>query len=166
MAVRTADSWQSSRQHNMIKGFHHAAISTPDLTRCVHFYTQIIGGKVAWEFGWDQGTSEADNVTGLSNSACRAVMLIIGETFLEVFEYRSPAQTQTPLTQKRPVSDHGITHVCLEVTDIKAEFERLKLAGMYFHSEPASQEGSSMVYGRDPDGNVLELIEFYPQLLP
>ena len=70
----------------MIKGFHHAAISTPDLERCIEFYTQTIGGEVAWTFGWERGTPEADAVTGLTNSAARAAMLKIGDTFLEVFD--------------------------------------------------------------------------------
>lgn len=142
----------------MIKGFHHAAISTPDLDRCIAFYTQIIGGAVAWEFGWDRGTPDADAVTGLHDSATRAAMLKVGNSFLEVFEYTSPPPT--PRTAQRPVNEHGITHVCLEVTDINGEYERLKTAGMQFHSAPMAQQGSSMVYGRDPDGNVVELIEF------
>lgn len=142
----------------MIKGFHHAAISTPDLERCIEFYTRVIGGEVAWEFGWEQGSPEADAVTGLHNSASRAAMLKIGNSYLEVFEFSSP----TPALQSgiRPVNNHGITHVCLEVIDIQVEYERLRKAGMAFHSEPIAQEGSSMVYGRDPDGNVVELIEF------
>jgi len=142
----------------MIKGFHHAAISTPDLERCIGFYTETIGGKVAWEFGWERGTPEADQVTGLSDSATRAAMLQVGDSFLEVFEYTSPPPK--PRTGQRPVNEHGITHVCLEVTDIQSEYERLKAAGMEFHSAPMAQDGSSMVYGRDPDGNVVELIEF------
>jgi len=142
----------------MIKGFHHAAISTPDLARCIAFYTETIGGSVAWEFGWDEGTDEADAVTGLQGSACRAAMLKIGDTFLEVFEFAAPVQSARQ--QQRPVNLHGITHICLEVTDIQGEYDRLKKAGMAFHSAPMAQDGSSMVYGRDPDGNVVELIEF------
>jgi glyoxylase I family protein len=142
----------------MIKGFHHAAISTPDLDRCIAFYTGIIGGAVAWEFGWDQGTAEADAVTGLQNSACKAAMLKIGESFLEVFEFSSPHQDGRDTL--RAVNLHGITHICLEVTDIDGEYRRLKEAGMDFHCTPMAQDGSSMVYGRDPDGNVVELIEF------
>jgi catechol 2,3-dioxygenase-like lactoylglutathione lyase family enzyme len=142
----------------MIKGFHHAAISTPDLQRCIDFYTNVIGGEVAWTFGWEQNTPEADEVTGLSNSAAQAAMLKIGETFLEVFEFSSPRPT--PRSTERPVNHHGITHICLEVTDINGEYERLKGAGMKFNGPPQSQDGSSMVYGRDPDGNVVELIEF------
>lgn len=143
----------------MIKGFHHAAISTPDLARCIDFYTNTIGGEIAWTFGWDQGTPEADEVTGLRNSAASAAMLKIGETFLEVFEFSAPAPARHEV--ERPVNNHGITHICLEVENIQGEYERLKSAGMQFNCPPQQQDGSSMVYGRDPDGNVLELIEFY-----
>ena len=142
----------------MIKGFHHAAISTPDLERCIDFYTNTIGGKIAWTFCWPAGTPEADEVTGLQNSAANAAMLKIGDTFIEVFQFSSPQPVEQ--TGIRPVSNHGITHICLEVEDIHVEYERLKAAGMQFNCAPQSQDGSSMVYGRDPDGNVVELIEF------
>lgn len=142
----------------MIKGFHHAAISTPDLQRCIEFYTKVIGGEIAWTFGWPEGTPEADDVTGLKNSAAEAAMLKIGDTFLEVFQFSSP-QPQSQ-TAKRPVNNHGITHICLEVENIQDEYERLLAAGMPFNCPPQKQDGSSMVYGRDPDGNVVELIEF------
>jgi glyoxylase I family protein len=142
----------------MIKGFHHAAISTPDLERCIDFYTNTIGGEVAWTFGWEGGTPEADQVTGLNNSAADAAMLKIGDTFLEVFRFSAPLSE--PRDGLRQVNNHGITHICLEVEDIDAEYERLKAAGMPFNCAPMRQEGSAMVYGRDPDGNVVELIEF------
>ena len=145
----------------MIKGFHHAAISTPDLARCIAFYTEVIGAEVAWEFGWPKGTAEADEVVGLENSEAKAAMLKIGGSFFEVFEFKQ----QTPERRQgdRPVSDHGITHIALEVKDIHSEYERLKKAGMRFHSEPKGQDNGFMVYGRDPDGNVVELIEFLDQ---
>ena len=142
----------------MIKGFHHAALSTPDLERCIDFYTRIIGGKVAWTFGWPIGTEEAEEVIGVPNSAANAAMLKIGNSFLEVFEFSSPEQSNR--MQRNSVHDYGITHVCLEVTNIEDEFKRLSEAGMKFKSEPKAQDGSIMVYGHDPDGNVVELIEF------
>jgi catechol 2,3-dioxygenase-like lactoylglutathione lyase family enzyme len=142
----------------MIVGFHHAAISTPDFDRCVGFYKDVIGCEEAWSFEWPTGTPEADEMTGLTDSAARAVMLKLGDTFLEVFEFSSPeAKTRDTV---RPVCDHGITHVCLLVTDLHAEYERLNAAGMRFHSAPLTQDTGYVVYGRDPDGNVVELIEF------
>ena len=59
----------------MILGFHHAAISTPDLDRCLHFYKDIVGCEEAWTFEWPAGTPAADAMTGLKDSAARAVML-------------------------------------------------------------------------------------------
>ena len=43
--------------------------------------------------------------------------------------------------------------------DLPAEYDRLKAAGMRFNSEPKSIDPIRCVYGRDPDGNVIELLE-------
>lgn len=142
----------------MIMRFHHAAISTPDLDRCVAFYKDVVGCEEAWSFDWETGSAEADAMTGLTDSAARAVMLKLGDSFLEVFEFSSP--TPRPGDPNRPVCDHGITHVCLQVNDLHAEYARMQAAGMRFHSAPLTQDSGYVIYGRDPDGNVVELIEF------
>ena len=142
----------------MILGFHHAAISTPDFDRCVSFYKDIVGCEEAWSFEWPTGTPAADEMTGLTNSAARAVMLKLGDTYLEVFAFSSPPPKQH--TAMRPVCDHGITHICLLVENLHGEYERMKSAGMEFQSPPLTQDNGYVVYGRDPDGNVIELIEF------
>lgn len=142
----------------MLKGFHHAAISTPDLERCIAFYRDFLGCEEAWRFGWDAGSAEADDLTGLANSAARAAMLRLGDSYLEVFEFSSPppASPGSP----RPVCDHGITHICVEVKDLHAEYQRLSKMGMQFHCAPLAQDTGFVAYGRDPDGNVVELLEF------
>ena len=142
----------------MLKGFHHAAISTPDLERSVRFYRELFGCTVVKEFGWPAGIAEADALTGLRNSAARAVMLKLGDSYLEIFEFSSPLPK--PADPDRPACDHGITHICLEVRDSQAEYARLKAAGMRFHAPPQAQEGGFVTYGRDPDGNIVELLEF------
>jgi len=142
----------------MMMRFHHAAISTPDLARAVRFYTEVIGCEKAWSFNWESGSDEADAMTGLKDSAANAAMLKLGDSFLEIFEFSSPAPAAGD--PQRPVCDHGITHVCLQVQDLHAEYERLTAAGMKFHSPPLTQESGYVIYGRDPDGNVVELIEF------
>jgi catechol 2,3-dioxygenase-like lactoylglutathione lyase family enzyme len=142
----------------MLKGFHHAAISTPDLARSVRFYCDLFGCTVEREFGWPAGIPEADALTGLRNSAARAVMLKLHDSFLEIFEFSSP--TPQPGNPDRPACDHGITHICLAVQDSQAEYARLKAAGMRFHAPPQAQDGGFVTYGRDPDGNIVELLEF------
>lgn len=142
----------------MLKCFHHAAISTPDLERSVRFYRDLFGCTVVREFGWPAGIPEADALTGLRDSAARAVMLKLGDSYLEIFEFSSP--TPKPGDPARPACDHGITHICIEVKDSQAEYARLKAAGMAFHSPPQPQDGGFVTYGRDPDGNIVELLEF------
>jgi catechol 2,3-dioxygenase-like lactoylglutathione lyase family enzyme len=141
----------------MIKGFHHAALSTADLDRCVKFYTGVLGCEVAWTFGWPTGSPAADAVTGLHDSSARAAMLKLGSSFLEIFEFTSPIPKA--VHGDRPACDHGITHICLEVKDIQAEYLRLKAAGMRFHCPPQAQDTGWVTYGRDCDGNIVELLE-------
>ena len=43
--------------------------------------------------------------------------------------------------------------------DIFAEYERLRQAGVAFHTEPQSVGLFRSTYGRDPDGNIFELQE-------
>ena len=142
----------------MIQGIHHTAISTEDLERSLRFYRDLLGFEEIFSSAWEVGAEVADRITGLQDSSARLVMLKAGNACLELFQYARPKpKLGEPM---RPVCDHGITHICLNVTDIEAEYERLKAAGMPFHCPPQEVEGGiRATYGRDPDGNVVELLE-------
>ncbi len=142
----------------MIHGIHHTAISCTDIDRSLHFYRDLLGFEEVFSFDWQVGSATLDNITGLKDSAARVVMLKTGNACVELFEYASPVPKVAEA--RRPVCDHGITHLCLEVTDIEDEYARLCAAGMEFHCPP-QQVGDSLraTYGRDPDGNVVELLE-------
>jgi catechol 2,3-dioxygenase-like lactoylglutathione lyase family enzyme len=141
----------------MILGIHHTAISTADLERLVRFYRDLLGFEQIFTSGWSRGAETADKITGLQDSSAKLVMLKAGNACIELFQYSSPQPK--PGDPKRPACDHGITHLCLDVRDIEAEYERLKPAGMVFHSPPQNMGGVSATYGRDPDGNIVELLE-------
>jgi len=142
----------------MIRGVHHTAISTGDLERALRFYRDLLGFEVISEFAWPAGTLVADQITGLEGSSARAVMLRANNAVVELFQYASPAPR--PGDPRRPVCDHGITHICFDVRDVDAEYARLSAAGMTFHCPPQDVGGGvRTTYGRDPDGNVIELQE-------
>jgi catechol 2,3-dioxygenase-like lactoylglutathione lyase family enzyme len=84
-------------------------------------------------------------------------MLRRGDSMLELFEFSFP--DPRPQAASRPACDHGFTHVCFLVEDVAAEQARCEAAGMRFHSKPASAGGLAFTYGRDPDGNVVELLQ-------
>ena len=142
----------------MIRGIHHTAISTPDIDRAIAFYRDLLGFEVLANGAWPRGVESVDTLIGLKDSAARMAMLKKGNAMLELFEFESPAPA--PGNPQRPVNDHGFTHICLDVTDLSSEYARLKEAGMFFNSEPVGTADSCSVYGRDPDGNGIELVDF------
>lgn len=141
----------------MIRGIHHTAISTSDLPRALAFYRDVLGFETVFEGGWPVGSEMADSITGLSGSSAQLAMLRASNSFIELFQYASPAASSGD--PNRPVCDHGITHICLDVTDVDAEYQRLTAAGMRFHCPPQDLGFARTTYGRDPDGNVVEIQE-------
>jgi catechol 2,3-dioxygenase-like lactoylglutathione lyase family enzyme len=144
-----------TEENGMIRGIHHVAINTANYEKIIDFYRRAFGFEVcAPEISWHD-SPYVDDIVGLKGSAARTVMLKAGTAYLEVFEYFAPpSRIAEPL---RP-SDHGYTHFAVDTDDIEADFERLKAAGMTFtHQVPDAQGGIRALYGKDPDGNVIEL---------
>jgi catechol 2,3-dioxygenase-like lactoylglutathione lyase family enzyme len=141
-----------------IIGFHHTAISTPDIERSVGFYRDCFGFEPVFDFSWQPGVELIDRMMGVRDTAARVVMLRTGNAFLEIFQFAHPAPK--PQDPNRPVIDHGFTHICVVVDDAQAECARLERLGVRLHC-PAIQTDLPLTgtYGRDPDGNVFEILE-------
>lgn len=151
----------------MIHGIHHAALATADPDRLLAFYTDLIGFSVVASGRWEQGNAALDAMTALKDCSADYYVLNLGGSYLELFRYIHPETL--PAAGGRPVSKQGITHFCLQITDMEAEFARLSAAGMEFHAPPApfcETMRHRAVYGRDPDGNVIELLEILAQRHP
>jgi catechol 2,3-dioxygenase-like lactoylglutathione lyase family enzyme len=137
----------------MIRGIHHTSLPTRDLERLISFYTRVLGFELVTRFEWSD-TPIIDDVVGLPGSAAKGAMLRTGNCHLELFEYSRPAgRPHDPL---RPCDD-GYTHICLDVTDIESEYERLMKAGMTFNAPPQDFGDNWATYGWDPDGNIIEI---------
>ncbi|MBW8814306.1 MAG: VOC family protein [Caulobacterales bacterium] len=145
----------------MISAVHHASITTGDLDRLVRFYRDLLGFQLVMESSWEAGNQAADAIYGLTDTSVRMAMLRMPNGFLELFEFRHPVgKAGDP---NRPVCDQGLTHICLAVTGIQAEYERLLAAGVRFHCPPQHAPGlCTATYARDPDGNIVELMEPEP----
>ena len=147
-----------------ILGFHHVAISTPDLGRLVAFYRDVVGFEPVFEMAWDSGNVPIDRMMALDGVAARVVMLRTGNSFLEIFEFFQPEPR--PQVGDRPVVDHGLTHICLAVDDAAVECARLEAAGLRLHTPAIDFGAMAGTYGRDPDGNVIEVLEVKDPTLP
>lgn len=142
----------------LLKGISHVGISVENMDRSVHFYRDLIGLKL---LGGKTGRFKGelyDTIFQLKNSQGRIAMLENGSMRIELFEFENPRGNKSD--QRIPVNYNRINHICFEVVDIQQEYERLEAAGVYFHCPPQDAGFAKATYGRDPDGNVFELIEW------
>lgn len=141
----------------MIRGIHHIGIHTPDIDRLRSFYERAFGFTVVGKEQNLRDFPEAGPITGVKDPAARFVLMKAQNCHIELFQWSAPAGR--PLQPLNP-NDCGYTHFAVEVVDIEAEYQRLSELGMEFvHPSPVKSGSSQAVYGRDPDGNIIEILE-------
>ncbi|MRT92416.1 VOC family protein [Ancylomarina sp. 16SWW S1-10-2] len=150
----------------MINGIHHIAISTSNFEQIIAFYCNVIGAEFVSKGGWDKGNKSFDQAVGLKDSSAQQAMLRLNNVYIEIFEYYTPKPKSKDSLY--PPNDHGYTHICLDVTDIHSEYERLVAAGMKFNAPPGDFVDGAVraTYGRDPDGNIIEIQEIMSKDFP
>ena len=141
----------------MIKGMHHVGISVSDLERSIEFYRRTLQMELAGPIFSFAGPL-FEQVMALEKPQGRIGFLSNGSLQIELFEFSHPTPAQQDSNYS--VADRGISHFCVEVTDIAATYARLLAAGVRFHCPVLEFPGGiKATYGRDPDGNVFELLE-------
>jgi len=118
----------------MIQGIEHTAIAAKDVERLAAFYVQTLGFQINHR-----------GKTAIFVKASDGSMIEIIPADGEAAE----ATLKTP----------GIRHLALTVTGFEAECERLTKAGVTFLEPPVVKGGNKLVFFRDPEGNLLHLIE-------
>jgi catechol 2,3-dioxygenase-like lactoylglutathione lyase family enzyme len=144
----------------MIRGIHHVAVHVHNLDKMMAFYKAAFGFEVSGEvFSWSKDEF-IDRIVDVRGSAARGAMLRAGSCYMELFEYSLPAPTSTRALQPY---DKGYTHFCVDVTDIENEVPRLRELGMTF-TEPGPIDVGHVksIYGRDPEGNLIEIQQTAP----
>eukprot|EP00456_Euglypha_rotunda_P091603 TRINITY_DN96338_c0_g1_i1.p2 TRINITY_DN96338_c0_g1~~TRINITY_DN96338_c0_g1_i1.p2 ORF type:complete len:175 (-),score=43.69 TRINITY_DN96338_c0_g1_i1:10-492(-) len=123
----------------------------------IRFYREAFGFEVVGEpFAWEN-SEFIDNIVDVPNSAAKGAMLRAGSCYMEMFQYAAP---DPKISEPLQPYDKGYTHFCVDVTDIEQEFERLGKLGMTFsQSGPIDVGHVKSIYGRDPEGRLIELQE-------
>jgi catechol 2,3-dioxygenase-like lactoylglutathione lyase family enzyme len=142
----------------MILGVHHAAIAVPDLAAGLDFYAGVLGFEICSKADLPPGFKPISTAFGIENAACRVRMIREGNSYLELFEF----EESLPAEASRPVNRIGITHIALATDDAEADYKRLEGEGVVFNAPLFGAPPSRFAYGRDPFGNVIELLEHDP----
>ncbi len=139
----------------MIRGIHHVAVHVHDMDRMIKFYKDAFGFEVVGQpFEW-KDDAFIDRIVDVPKSAARGAMMRAGTCYMEMFQYSAPKPSSSDPLQP---FDKGYTHFCVDATDIEQEYTRLKALGMTF-SQPAPIDVGHVksIYGRDPEGNLIEV---------
>jgi len=117
----------------MIKGLRVSSIWSEDLNHLLPFYRDVLGLKVGLQ-------APGFVVLGDPNGAAVAL------------------GTHSEVHGK--VSDPARHIVGFDTDDIKGDCARLKSAGVEFVEEPNQQNGLWIATFKDPEGNLLQLLQF------
>ncbi|MEO1045674.1 MAG: VOC family protein [Pseudomonadota bacterium] len=133
------------------------SLATPNIDRLVDFYAAFLNQHEPRRVGqWFSVSGEkVDKVSGLPGSELEMAWFQIRNLELEIFQYHShPTEdVETP----RPVDALGYNMIVFDVSDMQAARKRLVDAGGTVVTEPGPMDGGQIMFGRDPDGNLLGL---------
>jgi catechol 2,3-dioxygenase-like lactoylglutathione lyase family enzyme len=145
-----------------MKGIHHIGITTADIDRSLRFYRDLLGMRVLGDNRLSR--PEVAALLGCDELDLRIVDLDTGDgRIVELLQYLQPAGVHVHYTNRDP----GSAHVALSVEDLDRVRARIEAAGGSVISrhpvKAADTEGifanSRLLYVRDPDGMILELVE-------
>jgi catechol 2,3-dioxygenase-like lactoylglutathione lyase family enzyme len=131
------------------KAVDHVGVVVSDLLRSVRWYTEILGASfVAEEEGED--------------GEVRRCFLALGEVAVELIEHRA-----TGAPYRLSMNDAGALHICIQVEDLQAAYERLLDAEVCPTTPPETLlAGTSLraLYFRDPDDVLIQLLQIPPDM--
>jgi catechol 2,3-dioxygenase-like lactoylglutathione lyase family enzyme len=142
----------------MILGVHHPALAVPDLEQALAFYCGVLGFRVVMEAELPSGFAPMSRAFGVADAGCKVRMVRKGNSCIELFEFAQ----QEAGTPRRPVNRTGITHFALATDDYQKDYDHLAAHGVAFNAPPFGEAPYRFAYGRDPFGNVIELLEHAP----
>jgi len=144
----------------MVKGIFHININVSNFERSLAFYKRL-GFRVVRDLG-EGGNKAFERGLQLPNPVGRAALLMLGEhkyaTRIDLIEWKSPKAEGKPYPHLHHL---GMARLALWTDNLQEMYEQLKAEGTEFFSEPqVMKDGSSFVCFRDPDGTILEFIQF------
>ena len=134
----------------------HMALVTRDMGRAATFYAALLGRGVKHRSRVGPGV-QFDTMGGLRNAQLEGAWLPAGNLQLELWQFHAPPSP--PEAAPRQLFDPGYSHLCLESDDLAADTALLARLGGAIVGEVVEAGGLRAQFGRDGEGNLLQLIE-------
>ncbi|MCM1991185.1 VOC family protein [Oceanirhabdus seepicola] len=139
-----------------IRSINHVGLTVSNFEKAVKWYSTMFGFKLISE----QTLSEDEveqlyPLYKLHNTSIRLGFLRAPKGgILEIFEFNTTSPSSHVIWNKP-----GCTHFTLDVKNISKWYKSLKARGIFFFMEPQQTDGTDWVFLKDPDGNLIELID-------
>ena len=118
----------------MFTGIEHFAISSPNPKRLADWYVSTLEFELTYEYA---GNYFVEALNGA------LIEIIPSEGEAAAGAMRSP----------------GMRHIAIAVHDFEGARSQLASQGVKFEGEPFANQGNRLLFFKDPDGNLLHLIQ-------
>ena len=153
----------------MVRGIYHINVNVTNFERSLAFY-ELLGFKIVRDLG-EAGNKYIERALRMPHPAVgRAALLQCGDdkrsTRLDLIEWKSPKAEGKPYPHLWHVGMARIALVTDRLQELRDKVKATNMPGVEFFSEPqviprGDGKGSdSFVCFTDPDGTVVELIQF------
>ena len=146
----------------MIKKIAHIGLTVSNLERSISFYKDVLKFNYVGQMVMNGPSTE--RLFNQNNCSAKVAYLQSDKSspLIELIEF-----VNVPIIkEKSSLFKTSISELCFYVDDIYEEYNRLKLNGVNFISEPQQFDSTSYgfsksiaVYFYDPDGNIIELMQ-------
>jgi catechol 2,3-dioxygenase-like lactoylglutathione lyase family enzyme len=140
-----------------IDGLTHIGITVKDLETSIGFYTKNFGFKLVRRGSFNREFFEANPpLYNLSDISCETALLkTTNDVQIELFQF----SRQMPY-EKMSWNRQGITHIAFAANSVSEICETLKDNGLeFFMKLRIRPDGGKLMWIRDPDGNLIEIME-------
>jgi catechol 2,3-dioxygenase-like lactoylglutathione lyase family enzyme len=161
-----ASSRANSLEQPLAREVKGTGFTVSDMDRAVEFYSNVLSfEKVSETEVWGP---EYEHLQGVFGLRMRVVRMRLGEEFLELTQYLAPQGRPIPADSRS--NDRWFQHIAIIVSDMDRAYERLR-SHKVTHASTGPQRlpdwnknaaGIEAFYFKDPDGHVLEVLQFPP----
>jgi len=139
----------------MVGSLDHYGIVVSDIERSLDFYTEQLGMDHFDDI--HQVDPSFSRAVGIDGTDVELAFLDAGGTTIELVAYNEPAGDNA--NPEVGMNDVGASHLCLGVDDIETAYDDLEAEAEFISPPQDLETGVSLAFLKDPDGNVIELLE-------
>ena len=139
----------------MFTRMDHVGVSVRDMEKAIVFYRDVLGMEKSLDREFDIPLAK---IIGLEGARARVVHMRLGESVVELFDYRHPKGREP-----RPdhiQADFGLIHIGFMVQDFQKSYQDLKAKGVQFLGKPVEiRPGVFVAYFHGAENEVCEMRE-------